>query len=46
VKREALTTGTPEGVALSGRYPYLSAGDVVECEITELGHQRQVLKDW
>jgi 2,4-diketo-3-deoxy-L-fuconate hydrolase len=35
-----LLTGTPEGVALSGRFPYLSAGDVVELEIDGLGRQR------
>ena len=28
-------------VALSGRFPYLSAGDVVELEIEGLGRQRQ-----
>lgn len=35
-------TGTPQGVALSGKYPYLAAGDVVEIEIEGLGRQRQV----
>ncbi|MEU5988105.1 fumarylacetoacetate hydrolase family protein [Spirillospora sp. NPDC047418] len=34
-------TGTPEGVALSGRFPYLKAGDVIEIEIDGLGRQRQ-----
>jgi 2-keto-4-pentenoate hydratase/2-oxohepta-3-ene-1,7-dioic acid hydratase in catechol pathway len=29
-------------VALSGRFPYLKAGDVVEVEIEGLGRQRQV----
>jgi 2-keto-4-pentenoate hydratase/2-oxohepta-3-ene-1,7-dioic acid hydratase in catechol pathway len=29
------------GVALSGRYPYLRPGDVVELEIDGLGRQRQ-----
>lgn len=38
---DLLLTGTPEGVALSGRFPYLSAGDVVEIEIDGLGRQRQ-----
>jgi 2-keto-4-pentenoate hydratase/2-oxohepta-3-ene-1,7-dioic acid hydratase in catechol pathway len=38
---DLLLTGTPEGVALSGRFPYLSAGDVVELEIDGLGRQRQ-----
>jgi 2,4-didehydro-3-deoxy-L-rhamnonate hydrolase len=41
---DLVNTGTPEGVALSGRYPYLVPGDVVEMEITGLGRQRQVLK--
>ena len=40
---DVINTGTPEGVALSGRFPYLSAGDVVECEIDGLGRQRQIL---
>ncbi|MDF1478595.1 fumarylacetoacetate hydrolase family protein [Leifsonia sp. H3M29-4] len=39
---DLVLTGTPEGVALSGRFPYLSAGDVVEVEIEGLGRQRQV----
>ncbi|NMO89407.1 fumarylacetoacetate hydrolase family protein [Actinomycetospora sp. TBRC 11914] len=34
-------TGTPEGVALSGRFPYLRDADVVELEIDGLGRQRQ-----
>jgi 2-keto-4-pentenoate hydratase/2-oxohepta-3-ene-1,7-dioic acid hydratase in catechol pathway len=38
---DLLLTGTPQGVALSGRFPYLSAGDVVELEIEGLGRQRQ-----
>jgi 2,4-diketo-3-deoxy-L-fuconate hydrolase len=38
---DLVLTGTPEGVALSGRFPYLSAGDVCEIEIDGLGHQRQ-----
>lgn len=38
---DLVLTGTPEGVALSGRFPYLSAGDVAEISITGLGHQRQ-----
>lgn len=38
---DLILTGTPEGVALSGRFPYLSAGDVVEVEIEGLGRQRQ-----
>lgn len=38
---DLICTGTPEGVALSGRFPYLAAGDVVEIEIDGLGRQRQ-----
>ncbi|WP_052850118.1 fumarylacetoacetate hydrolase family protein [Streptomyces avicenniae] len=38
---DVVLTGTPEGVALSGRFPYLSPGDVVEVEIPGLGRQRQ-----
>ncbi|MEW1722694.1 fumarylacetoacetate hydrolase family protein [Streptomyces sp. NPDC093109] len=41
---DLILTGTPEGVALSGRFPYLSAGDVVEVEIDGLGRQRQVTR--
>ena len=40
---DLINTGTPEGVALSGRFPYLAAGDVVELEIDRLGRQRQVM---
>ncbi|KJK11437.1 membrane protein [Terrabacter sp. 28] len=39
---DLVLTGTPEGVALSGRYPYLSAGDVCEVEIGGLGRGRQL----
>ena len=38
---DVVLTGTPEGVALSGRFPYLQPGDVVELEIEGLGRQRQ-----
>lgn len=41
---DLILTGTPEGVALSGRFPYLSDGDVVELEIDGLGRQRQRLR--
>ncbi|MPZ95044.1 MAG: FAA hydrolase family protein [Propionibacteriales bacterium] len=40
---DLVLTGTPEGVALSGRFPYLRTGDVVEVEIDGLGRQRQEL---
>jgi 2,4-didehydro-3-deoxy-L-rhamnonate hydrolase len=39
---DLILTGTPAGVALSGRFPYLKAGDVVEVEIDGLGRQRQI----
>ena len=38
---DLILTGTPEGVALSGRFPYLTAGDVVDLDIDGLGAQRQ-----
>jgi 2,4-didehydro-3-deoxy-L-rhamnonate hydrolase len=41
---DVINTGTPQGVALSGRFPYLTPGDVVELEIDRLGRQRQVFK--
>ena len=40
---DLINTGTPQGVALSGRFPYLRAGDVVEIGIDGLGAQRQTL---
>jgi 2-keto-4-pentenoate hydratase/2-oxohepta-3-ene-1,7-dioic acid hydratase in catechol pathway len=42
---DVLNTGTPEGVGLSGRFPYLTAGDVVEVAIDGLGHQRSPVAD-
>ncbi|TNC26022.1 fumarylacetoacetate hydrolase family protein [Amycolatopsis alkalitolerans] len=41
---DVVNTGTPQGVALSGKYPYLKAGDVMELEIDQLGRQRQRLR--
>ncbi|MEU6643936.1 fumarylacetoacetate hydrolase family protein [Saccharomonospora sp. NPDC046836] len=38
---DLIMTGTPQGVALSGKFPYLGAVDVVELEIEGLGRQRQ-----
>jgi 2,4-diketo-3-deoxy-L-fuconate hydrolase len=38
---DVILTGTPEGVALSGRFPYLKEGDFVEVAIEGLGSQRQ-----
>ncbi|WP_435823630.1 fumarylacetoacetate hydrolase family protein [Micromonospora haikouensis] len=40
---DLVNTGTPQGVALSGRFPYLAAGDVMEMEIDGLGRQRTAL---
>jgi 2-keto-4-pentenoate hydratase/2-oxohepta-3-ene-1,7-dioic acid hydratase in catechol pathway len=40
---DIINTGTPQGVALSGRFPYLVTGDVMELEIDGLGRQRQRL---
>lgn len=37
---DLVNTGTPEGVALSGRYGYLKPGDVLEVEVAGLGRQR------
>lgn len=37
---DIVLTGTPQGVALSGRFPYLQAGDVVEVGIEGIGTQR------
>lgn len=42
---DIINTGTPQGVALSGRFPYLRAGDVMEVEIDGLGRQRSELRD-
>lgn len=38
---DIINTGTPEGVALSGRFPYLQAGDVMRMSIDGLGEQEQ-----
>ncbi len=43
---DLVLTGTPEGVALSGRFPYLGEGDVVEIEIEGLGRQRHGFVGW
>jgi 2-keto-4-pentenoate hydratase/2-oxohepta-3-ene-1,7-dioic acid hydratase in catechol pathway len=39
---DVINTGTPQGVALSGRFDYLRAGDVVEVKVAGLGRQRTV----
>lgn len=38
---DIISTGTPEGVAFSGRFPYLKAGDTTDLEIEGLGAQKQ-----
>ncbi len=40
---DLLNSGTPQGVALGGKFAYLVAGDVMELEIDGLGRQRQTL---
>jgi 2-keto-4-pentenoate hydratase/2-oxohepta-3-ene-1,7-dioic acid hydratase in catechol pathway len=42
---DVINTGTPQGVALSGRFPYLAPGDVMEVEIDGLGRQRTPLRE-
>jgi 2-keto-4-pentenoate hydratase/2-oxohepta-3-ene-1,7-dioic acid hydratase in catechol pathway len=41
---DVLNTGTPQGVALSGRFPYLAPGDVLQLSIEGLGSQTQRLR--
>lgn len=41
---DVINTGTPEGVALSGRFPFLQAGDTVRMEIAGLGTQEQIVR--
>jgi 2-keto-4-pentenoate hydratase/2-oxohepta-3-ene-1,7-dioic acid hydratase in catechol pathway len=43
---DVILTGTPEGVALSGRFPYLAPGDIVDLDIEGLGASRQSLRQW
>lgn len=43
---DVISTGTPQGVAFSGRFAYLRPGDVVEIEIEGLGRQRQEFRAW
>ncbi len=42
---DVVNTGTPQGVALSGRFPYLRAGDTMTIGIEGLGEQRQTVVD-
>lgn len=41
---DLVLTGTPEGVGLSGKFPYLKSGDIVELEIDRLGKQTQIFR--
>ena len=43
---DLILTGTPQGVAFGGKFPYLRAGDIVDIEIEGLGHQRQEFVAW
>ena len=43
---DIVSTGTPQGVALSGRFPYLKPGDVMELTVEGLGVQRQTCRAW
>lgn len=43
---DLVLTGTPEGVALSGRFPYLVPGSRVRIEIAGLGRQEQEFIEW
>jgi 2-keto-4-pentenoate hydratase/2-oxohepta-3-ene-1,7-dioic acid hydratase in catechol pathway len=43
---DLILTGTPQGVAFGGKFPYLRAGDVVEVDIEGLGRQRQEFTAW
>ncbi|WP_152364691.1 fumarylacetoacetate hydrolase family protein [Microlunatus speluncae] len=38
---DVINTGTPQGVALSGRFPFLGVGDEMRLVIEGLGEQRQ-----
>ena len=40
---DIINTGTPEGVAMSGRFPYLRKGDTMRLGIDGLGWQQQTL---
>ena len=40
---DIVNTGTPQGVALSGKFPYLQTGDVMRIGIETLGSQEQLL---
>jgi acylpyruvate hydrolase len=37
---DVIATGTPAGVALGGKFPYLKIGDVMECDVERIGKLR------
>jgi len=37
---DIISTGTPSGVALGGKFPYLRDGDVMECTVERIGSLR------
>ena len=43
---DLVLTGTPEGVALSGRFPYIAPNDVIDIHVEGLGRQRQKCRAW
>jgi len=43
---DLVLTGTPEGVALSGRFPYIAPNDVIDIHVEGLGRQRQKFRAW
>jgi len=40
---DLINTGTPQGVALSGRFPYLRDGDEMTMTVQRIGHQTQAV---
>ncbi|MDE3100659.1 MAG: fumarylacetoacetate hydrolase family protein [Chloroflexota bacterium] len=40
---DVIATGTPAGVALGGKFPYLKAGDVMECYVEGIGRLRNAV---
>jgi 2-keto-4-pentenoate hydratase/2-oxohepta-3-ene-1,7-dioic acid hydratase in catechol pathway len=43
---DVINTGTPQGVAFGGKFPYLVEGDRVTLEIEGLGRQEQTFISW
>lgn len=40
---DIIATGTPAGVALGGKFPYLKVGDVMECRVEGIGTLRNAV---